>query len=97
MIETIGICLVLLLTVPILAFAIIFSVGALCGVAAYHLSRQVVVSYQPMRKAFDPQKEKNQAMAKAQKLASEAADLQASYIGGIHLTREQYLAQENGK
>lgn len=97
MIETIGICLAILLTVPLLAFAMIFSVGALCGVAAYHLSRQVVVAYQPMRKAFDPQKEKNQILAKVQKEADELRKLQTGYLEGIQLTREQYLAQENGK
>ena len=97
MTEALVIGLALLLTVPLLAFAMIFAVGAACGLAAYHLSRQVVVSYQPMRKAFDPNREKAAAVAKAQKLAQEATELQNSYIGGIQLTREQYLAGENGK
>lgn len=92
MIETVAICLAVLLTVPLLAFAMIFAVGCACGVASYHLSRQVVVAYQPMRKAFDPHKEKSVAIAKAQKMAQEAAEIQNEYIGGLQLTREQYVA-----
>lgn len=89
--------LALLLTVPILAFALIFAVGASCGVAAYHLSRQVVVSYQPTRKAFDAGKEKSAAVAQMRQLAQETAELQKSYLGGLQLTREQYLAAEGKK
>ncbi len=92
MITTIAICLAIVLTVPILAFAMIFAVGCACGVASYHLSRQVVVAYQPMRKAFDPMKEKSAAIAKAQKMAQEAAEIEHEYIGGLQLTREQYVA-----
>ncbi len=97
MIGTIAICLAIILTVPIVAFAMIFAVGCACGVASYHLSRQVVVSYQPMRKAFDPNKEKSQALAKAQQMAEEVKAMQTEYLGGLSLTREQYLAGENGK
>lgn len=95
--TSIAIALALVLVVPLLAFAMIFAVGCACGVAAYHLSRQVVVAYQPMRKAFDPNKEKSRALAAAQKLAQEAAEIQRSYIGGVQLTRDQYVAGENGK
>jgi hypothetical protein len=96
-IPTIAICLAILLAVPILAFAMIFAVGCACGVASYHLSRQVVVAYQPMRKAFDPNKEKSKAIAAAQKVAQEAAEMQKAYFDGIQLTREQFVARENGK
>jgi flagellar biosynthesis component FlhA len=96
-ITTVAICLAILLAVPLMAFAMIFAVGCACGVAAYHLSRQVVVSYQPMRKAFDPNKEKSRAIAAAQKMAQEAADIQREYIGGLQLTRESFVAGENGK
>lgn len=94
---TLAMGLALLLVVPLLAFAMIFSVGCLCGLAAYHLSRQSVIAYQPMRKAFDPLKEKSKAAAVAAKIAQEAADLERSYIGGLTLTRDQYVAGENGK
>jgi hypothetical protein len=96
-IAGIAIGLAILLTVPVLAFAIIFAVGCACGVAAYHLSRQTVVHYQPLRKAFDPTKESTKAVAVARKLAQETADLQKSYLEGFQLTREQYVAGENGK
>lgn len=95
--TALAISLAILLVVPLLAFAMIFAVGTVCGVAAYHLSRTVVVQYQPMRKAFDPTKEKSATVAVARKLAQEAADIQKSYIGGLQMTREQYLAGENGK
>lgn len=92
---TIG--LAILLTVPLLAFAMIFATGAVCGVAAYHLSRVVAVEYQPTRKAIDHEKKRNEAVAVARKMAQETADLQKSYLEGLQLTREQYLAGENGK
>lgn len=84
--------LVAVLAVPLLAFAIIFAVGTACGLAAYHLSRQSVIAYQPMRKAFDPMKEKNGIAAKAAKAAQEAAELERSYLAGLQLTQEQYVA-----
>jgi len=93
----VAIGLAILLAVPILAFAMIFATGCICGVAAYHLSRQIVVQYQPTRKAYDPTTEKLKLKAAAAKLAQEAADLQKSYLGGLQLTREQYVAQENGQ
>lgn len=91
------ISLAILLAVPILAFALVFAAGALGGIAAYHMARVTVVQYQPMRKAFDPTKEKTQAVAVARKLAQESADIAKGYLGGIQMTREQFLAGENGK
>lgn len=91
---TIG--LAILLAVPLLALAMVFSVGALCGVAAYHLSRQAVIQYQPTRKAYDPEKQKVAAVAMARKMAQETSDLQKEYLAGIQLTREQYLAAGGG-
>lgn len=87
--------LAILLVLPLMAFAMLFAVGCACGLAAYHLSRQAVVAYQPMRKAFDPTKEKTKEIAAARKAAEEAAALQGGYFAGLKLTREQYLAQEN--
>lgn len=95
--TALAIGLAILLVVPVLAFAMIFATGALCGVAAYHLSRQVVVQYQPTRKAFDPSKEKIAAVAAARQISQETADLQKSYLTGLQLTREQYLAEGNGR
>lgn len=97
MITAITISLAVLLTVPLLAFALIFATGAVCGVAAYHLSRTVVVQYQPMRKAFDPEKDKLKVAAVARQMAQDTADLQKSYLSGIQLDRESYLAGGNGK
>ena len=97
MIETISICLALLLLVPLLAFALIFAVGTACGVAAYHLSRTVVVQYQPLRKAVDQEKERNKSVAAARQLAQETTALQKSYLDGLQLTREKYLAGGNCK
>ena len=88
--------LAILLTVPVLAFAMIFAVGCCCGIAAYHLSRQVVVQYQPLRKAFDPEKQKTAAIAAARKIAQETSEIQKSYLQGLQLTREQFLAGEDG-
>lgn len=95
--TAITISLAILLAVPLVAFALIFATGAACGVAAYHLSRQVVVQYQPMRKAVDQEQEKNRMAAALRKMAAENAALQKSYLDGIQMTREQYLAGENGK
>ena len=95
--TAVAIGLALLLAVPILAFAMLFAVGCVCGIAAYHLSRQVVVSYQPMRKAFDPAKEKTKELAVARKLAQEIADLQTGHLAGLQLTRDQYVAAEGVK
>lgn len=89
--------LAILLTVPLLAFAMIFAVGTVCGLAAYHLARTAVIQYQPLRKAVDHEKEFNRTAAAARKLAQETSDLQKSYLDGLQLTREQYLASENGK
>lgn len=85
------------LALPLLAFAMIFAVGCVCGVAAYHLSRQVVVAYQPMRKAFDPEKEKLKEKIIAAKASAEIAAIQTSYLGGLQLTRDQYVAAEGGR
>lgn len=87
----IWISLAAILLLPLMAMALVFAVGAACGVAAYHWSRQAVVSYQPMRKAFDPIREKTAAAAKAAKQAQEAMELEKAYLGGLQLTREQYL------
>lgn len=84
-----------LLALPLMAFAIVFATGCVLGVVSYHLSRQVVVNYQPMRKAFDPEKEKLKQMAVARQMQKEIDDLQKSYLTSAHLTREQYLAAES--
>lgn len=96
-VTALAIGLAIVLAVPLLAFAMIFAVGTACGVAAYHLSRTVVVHYQPMRKAFDPTKERTATVAAVRQLAQEASAMQKEYIGGLQMTREQYLAGENGK
>lgn len=90
----IALAVAVLLAVPLLAFGMVFAVGAVCGLAAYHLSRQAVIAYQPMRKAFDPGKEKSRTAALAAKAAQEAAELERSYLAGISLTKEQYIAGE---
>lgn len=88
--------LAVLLAIPLLAFAMIFSAGCICGLIAYHLSRQTVIAYQPMRKAFDNGKEKNRIASVAARQAQEAAELEKSYLQGLQLTRDQYLSG-NGK
>lgn len=80
------------LAIPLLAFAMIFAAGCVCGLLAYHLSRQSVIAYQPMRKAYDPLKEKNRISALAQKQAQEAAELEKSYLSGLQLTQDQYIS-----
>jgi len=74
-----------------------FILGAPLGFFAYHFGRIGVNRWLPVYQAKDNEKKRNAAISAAAKLAEEEKALAAAYLGGLSLTRDQYLAAEGKK